>query len=102
MQTALPDPVFIVQTALGALGLAVTDVVSDSESHRITVCSCPIPESVATLPEVVRGTVRGAAEEALGALADTFGIGYLVQATTPDDCTVALRLTERPLLASGR
>nr|WP_246372545.1 hypothetical protein [Gordonia humi] len=101
-QTALPDPVIAVQSALSDLGMAVTDIESDLESHRITVCSCPLPDLVGSLPEVARGTVRGVAEEALAGIAETFGIGHLVQATTPDDCSVTLRLTERPLLQNPR
>lgn len=101
-QTALPDPIIAVQSTMAELGISVTDVESDLEAHRVTVCSCTLPESIGALPEVVRGTVRGAAEESLARIAETFGTGYLVQATTPDDCSVALRLTERPLPQMSR
>ncbi|MCF8588584.1 hypothetical protein [Gordonia liuliyuniae] len=101
-QTALPDPVIAVQAALGDLGLRITDVASDLHAHHVTICSCPLADITGALPEIARGTVRGVAEEALDAIAETFGVGYLVQATTVDDCTVSLRLTDRPLLQKSR
>ncbi|WOC12747.1 helix-turn-helix domain-containing protein [Gordonia sp. MP11Mi] len=101
-QTALPDPVIAVQAALAELGLSITDITSDPHAQHVTICSCPLADITGVLPEIARGTVRGVAEQALDVIAETFGVGYLVQATTVDDCTVSLRLTDRPLLQNSR
>ncbi|GEE01309.1 transcriptional regulator [Gordonia spumicola] len=92
-QAALPDPVIAVETTLTRLGFRITDVLSEFGRHRITLCSCPLKHLASRAPEVARGAVRGAVDEALaaGALDDAYDA--VVHPDPDGDCTLILVLS---------
>lgn len=92
----LPDPVIVATDLLGHLGFQVSSSMSAFGTHELLICSCPLRDIAAAHPEVARGVVRGAIEQALATSSPALASQYTVT-TTPDpsggDCEIRLTLS---------
>ncbi|QRY62850.1 hypothetical protein JVX90_00840 [Gordonia sp. PDNC005] len=94
-QTSLPDPVIAVESTLTRLGVDVRSVTSELGRHLLTVCACELNDLAPGLPEVARGALRGAVDEALQGATDLL-ISDVTASVEPDpdsDCTLIVVLS---------
>lgn len=95
---SLPDPVSVAAAVLRRLGFEISGSTSAFGVHDLQICSCPLQGLAASVPEVARGVVRGAVEQALALASPTLASQYAVRAT-PDphgDCAISVRLAPVP------
>ncbi len=91
---SLPDPATVAAHILGALGFEISSTTSAFGAHALQLCSCPLQSLAADSPEIARGVVRGAIEQALSIASPALASQYAVR-VTPDphgDCAIGVRL----------
>ncbi|KXO98498.1 helix-turn-helix transcriptional regulator [Tsukamurella pseudospumae] len=90
----LPDPTAVAGAILRALGFEIESTTSAFGTHTLQICACPLQSLASGSPEVARGVVRGAVEQALAIASPSLGSQYVVR-VQPDphgDCAIGVRL----------
>ncbi|WP_336670945.1 helix-turn-helix domain-containing protein [Tsukamurella sp. USMM236] len=90
----LPDPAAVAGAILRALGFEIESTTSAFGTHTLRICACPLQSLASGSPEVARGVVRGAVEQALAIASPSLGSQYAVR-VQPDphgDCAIGVRL----------
>ncbi|NKY18407.1 helix-turn-helix domain-containing protein [Tsukamurella spumae] len=90
----LPDPAAVASTILRGLGFEIESTTSAFGTHTLQICACPLQSLASDSPEIARGVVRGAIEQALAISSPSLGSQYAVR-VHPDphgDCAISVRL----------